>query len=70
MPNFFLPSRFGIQYISPNTIETVNNIAKIQEITNEFIYCRCRFLLCGITADAMASAGINCCSTVSQHKCI
>ncbi len=23
-----------------------------------------------LTADAMASAGINCCSTVSQHKCI
>jgi len=22
-----------------------------------------------VTVDAMASAGINCCSTVSQHKC-
>jgi hypothetical protein len=23
-----------------------------------------------LTADAMASAGINCCSTVCQHKCM
>ncbi len=27
-------------------------------------------LLLAVTADAMASAGINCCSTVCQHKCI
>ena len=26
--------------------------------------------LCHITDDAMASAGLNCCSTVCQHKCI
>jgi hypothetical protein len=55
IPNFLLPSLFGIQYeryISPNNNETVNNIAKSQDITNEFIYCRCRFLLCHITVEA------------------
>jgi hypothetical protein len=29
-----------------------------------------KVFLDSLTADAMASAGINCCSTVCQHKCI
>jgi hypothetical protein len=51
-------------------MKAINNDVVI-EIKNKFNFRILGFFLkLQLTADAMASAGINCCSTVCQHKCI
>ena len=58
----------------------LNNTKKIYDIVHHakaisksldyYIMARRVASYCGLTVDATASAGINCCSTVCQHKCM